>query len=104
MVGYYKRAKVHALPSWFETCGISSLEAAAMGCNVAITEKGYTREYFGDDAFYCDPGDPESIFRGIETAAKSDCKKELQEKICHYYTWQHAAATTMKVYKKIIPA
>lgn len=60
LVSYYKSAKVHALPSWFETCGLSSLEAAAMGCNVAITEKGYTREYFGDGAFYCDPADPQS--------------------------------------------
>jgi glycosyltransferase involved in cell wall biosynthesis len=31
LVEYYKAAKVHALPSWFETCGLSSLEAAAMG-------------------------------------------------------------------------
>jgi glycosyltransferase involved in cell wall biosynthesis len=58
LISYYKRAKVHALPSWFETCGLSSLEAAAMGCNVMITDKGYTREYFGNDAFYCEPGDP----------------------------------------------
>jgi glycosyltransferase involved in cell wall biosynthesis len=104
LVGYYKRAKVHVLPSWFETCGLSSLEAAAMGCNITITEKGYTREYFGNDAFYCDPGDPASIFNGIETAAKSHCKKELQEKIFHQFTWQRAAAITMGVYKKIIPA
>jgi glycosyltransferase involved in cell wall biosynthesis len=104
LVGYYKKAKVHALPSWFETCGLSSLEAAAMGCNIMITEKGYTREYFGDDAFYCDPGDPESIFNEIETAAKSDCKKELQEKIFHHYTWQQAAAITLEAYKKIISA
>jgi glycosyltransferase involved in cell wall biosynthesis len=104
LVGYYKMAKVHALPSWFETCGLSSLEAAAMGCNVMITDKGYTREYFGNDAFYCDPGDPASIFTVIETAANSVCNKELQEKIFHQYTWQQAAAITMEAYKKIISA
>lgn len=104
LIGYYKKAKVHALPSWFETCGLSSLEAAAMGCNVAITEKGYTREYFGNDAFYCDPADPASIFERIDTAAKSRCNKELQEKILHQYTWQRAAAITLKAYNKILPA
>src|SRR6185437_8923134 len=43
LVKYYKRAKVHVLPSWFETTGLSSIEAAAMGCNIVITEKGDTR-------------------------------------------------------------
>jgi glycosyltransferase involved in cell wall biosynthesis len=104
LAAYYQKAKVHALPSWFETCGLSSLEAAAMGCNVAITEKGYTREYFGNDAFYCEPGDPQSIFNGIETAAKSHSSKALQEKILSQYTWQRAAVITFEAYKKIIPA
>lgn len=102
LVHYYERAKVHALPSWFETCGLSSLEAAAMGCNVTISDKGYTREYFGEDAFYCDPGEPESIFRSIEMAATSELKKDLQQKICNHYTWQQAAALTLEVYKKTV--
>jgi glycosyltransferase involved in cell wall biosynthesis len=102
LAGYYKRAKVHALPSWFETCGLSSLEAAAMGCNVMITEKGFTREYFGDEAYYCDPGDPQSIYHGIEKAAKSDGSKNLQEKILNNFTWQRAAALTSMAYQKIM--
>jgi glycosyltransferase involved in cell wall biosynthesis len=102
LIQYYKKAKVHALPSWFETCGLSSLEAAAMGCNVAITDKGYTREYFGDDAFYCEPGNPESIYGGIEKAANTDCQTALQKKVLCRYTWQKAAAITSEAYKKII--
>jgi glycosyltransferase involved in cell wall biosynthesis len=102
LVSYYKQAKVHALPSWFETCGLSTLEAAAMGCNVTITDKGYTREYFGNDAFYCDPGDPESIFKEIEKAANTGCQTSLQEKILHNYTWQKAARITSAAYKKIL--
>lgn len=102
LTAYYKKAKVHALPSWFETCGLSSLEAAAMGCNVTITEKGYTKEYFGNDAFYCDPGSPESIFTEIEKAANTDCRTALQQKILQTYTWQKAAKITSDAYKKII--
>ena len=102
LVDYYKKAKVHVLPSWHETCGLSSLEAAAMGCNIVITEKGFTREYFGDDAFYCDPGNPESIFNAVEKAAQSDCRKELQQKVLNRYTWQQAAASTLESYQKII--
>lgn len=104
LITYYKKAKVHALPSWFETCGLSSLEAAAMGCNIAISDKGYTREYFGDYAFYCDPGDPESIFNSIEKAAASEPSAILQDKIFKQYTWRQAAAITLKAYQKIIPA
>jgi glycosyltransferase involved in cell wall biosynthesis len=99
LLDYYRKAKVHVLPSWHETCGLSSLEAAAMGCNIVITEKGFTREYFGDDAFYCDPGDPESIFNAVENAAQSDCHTVLQQKILDHYTWQQAAACTLIAYQ-----
>lgn len=102
LIKYYKQAKVHALPSWFETCGLSTLEAAAMGCNVTITDKGYTKEYFGNDAFYCEPGNPESIFVQIEKAAKTECQTVLQQKILSDYTWHKAAKVTSDAYKKII--
>jgi glycosyltransferase involved in cell wall biosynthesis len=99
----YKKAKVHVLPSWFETCGLSTLEAAAMGCNVVIADKGYTREYFGEDAFYCDPHDPGSILRAVQQASRKDVPKNLQKKVLNNYTWQHAAEVTVEAYKKIIP-
>ncbi len=104
LIEYYKTAKVHVLPSWFETCGLSSLEAVAMGCNIVITEKGYTRDYFGDNAFYCDPGNPASIFDAIEKAAVAGTPKQLQQTVLMNYTWQQAAAITLEAYKKIIPA
>jgi len=102
LLEYYSKAKVHVLPSWHETCGLSSLEAAAMGCNIVITDKGFTREYFGDDAFYCDPGNPDSIFQAVERAAHCSSQKQLQQNILKQYTWQQAAANTLDAYKKII--
>jgi len=99
---YYKKTKVHVLPSWFETCGLSSLEAAAMGCNIVITDKGYTREYFGNAAFYCSPGDPASIFRAVELAAKSEPNTELQEKIMRIYTWRQVAAITLDACQTVL--
>jgi glycosyltransferase involved in cell wall biosynthesis len=100
----YKKAKVHVLPSWFETCGLSTLEAAAMGCNVVVTDKGYTREYFGDDAFYCDPCDPQSIRKAVGQASKKESQKKLQTKVFNDYTWKRAANITLQAYKKIISA
>ena len=104
LVNYYKKAKVHILPSWFETCGLSSLEAAAMGCNIVITDKGYARDYFGDMAFYCDPGKPGSIYNAVVTAAKKNSSPELQKKIFTRYTWKQAAAVTLDAYKKLLKA
>ncbi len=102
LLDYYGKAKVHVLPSWHETCGLSSLEAAAMGCNIVITDRGFTREYFGDDAFYCDPGDPRSILQAVEKAAQSNCQDKLRQNVLRQYTWQHAASDTLDAYKKII--
>ena len=102
LVNYYKRAKVHILPSWFETCGLSSLEAAAMGCNIVITDKGYTRDYFADEAFYCDPGKPESIYDAVVTASKTNSSIALQKRILDRFTWKHAAAITFEAYKKLV--
>lgn len=99
---YYASAKVHVLPSWFETCGLSSLEAAAMGCNVVITEKGFTRDYFQEEAYYCDPGSPESILMAIDKASQQETNKRLQEKILHEFTWQRAAQKTLAAYTKVL--
>jgi glycosyltransferase involved in cell wall biosynthesis len=102
LLDYYAKAKVHVLPSWHETCGLSTLEAAAMGCNIVISDKGFTREYYGEDAFYCDPADPVSIRRAIDAAAGADAPLQLQQKIFRDYTWSKAAADTLQAYKKML--
>lgn len=102
LLDYYKRATVHVLPSWFETCGLSSLEAAAMGCNLVVTDKGYTRDYFGNDACYADPADPASILHAVQTAAAAGEHQRLSEKVRTHYTWKQAATLTLQAYQKII--
>ena len=104
LLEYYQKAKVHVLPSWHETCGLSSLEAAAMGCNIVITDKGFTREYFGDDGFYCDPESPASIYTAVEAAATTDTRSALQQKIFQQYTWKQAALHTLQAYQNILSA
>jgi len=98
LISYYEKAKVHILPSWFETTGLSSIESAAMGCNIVITDKGDAKEYFGDKAFYCDPGNPESILAAVEKASKADYNENLYDIILKRYTWDQAAAETLKAY------
>lgn len=102
LIDYYAKAKVHVLPSWFETTGLSSLEAAAMGCNVVITDKGDAGEYFEDMAFYCDPGDVASIRKAVEEASVAPASLALERKIREQYTWQVTAAKTLEVYKEVL--
>ena len=98
----YKQAKVHVCPSWYETPGLASLEAAALGCNIVVTEPGSTREYFEDQAFYCKPDSIESIKNSIELAFNSPINKDLQTRILEKYTWQVTAKKTFEAYKKVL--
>jgi glycosyltransferase involved in cell wall biosynthesis len=98
----YKQARVHVCPSWYETPGLASLEAAALGCNIVVTEPGSTREYFQNMAFYCEPDSIQSILNCVDLAFNSPISKDLQNKILTKYTWQEAAKKTLEAYKKLI--
>lgn len=102
LVEYYTKAKVHVLPSWFETCGLSSMEAAAMGCNIVITDKGYTRSYYSNEAIYCDPASPQSIFEAIEKAAHMPSSEKLQHTIHENYRFEKIAEKTKQAYKQVL--
>ena len=104
LVQYYQKAKVHVLPSWFETTGLSSIEAAVMGCNVVITDKGDAKEYFGSSAFYCDPLEPQSILAAVERASNCRYNENLHNMILKRYTWKQAAIQTLKAYQQTITA
>jgi glycosyltransferase involved in cell wall biosynthesis len=100
LIEYYKKAKVHVLASWFETTGLSSLEAACMGCNVVITDKGDTREYFEEYGYYCNPSSPESIYEAVNKAASSPFEKLLRDKIILQYSWPVTAQKTLEAYQE----
>jgi len=102
LLDYYRKAKVHVLPSWFETTGLSSLEAAAMGCNIVITKKGDAYEYFENDAYYCDPESPDSIFQAVDQAARNGIPDGLSSKVLNHFTWEIAAKKTMEVYVELL--
>jgi glycosyltransferase involved in cell wall biosynthesis len=99
LVKYYQLAKVHVLASWFETTGLSSLEAAIMRCNIVITDKGDTRDYFGVDAFYCDPENIDSIKAAVDQASEATFNEALLEKILNSHTWKKAAEQTLEAYR-----
>lgn len=100
--GIYALAAVHALPSWRETPGLVSLEAAAAGCRVVTTAIGSTRDYFGDQAWYCYPNDPASIRNAVEQALAAPPSQALRQRVLTEFTWQRAAQTTLGSYQQAL--
>ncbi|HLO70158.1 MAG TPA: glycosyltransferase family 4 protein [Flavipsychrobacter sp.] len=98
----YSNAKVHVLPSYFETTGLSSLEAAVMGCNIVVTDKGDTRDYFLNDAWYCEPDDVASIKDAIDRAFNAPYSQEFKKRILDSFTWKRAAEETYKAYANVL--
>ena len=98
----YSNAKVHVLPSYFETTGLSSLEAAAMGCNIVVTDLGDTRDYYKDDAWYCNPDSPESIKKAIDAAFNAPYSEDFRKRILNSYTWERAAEETLVAYRQVL--
>lgn len=98
---YYQRARVHVTPSWFETTGLVSLEAALGGCNVVTTSRGHAKEYFGDLAWYCDPGSEKSIRNAVLAAYDAPVSPRLREHVLDNYTWDHTARATLAGYNKV---
>jgi hypothetical protein len=99
LAGAYAAAKVHALPGWFETPGLSTLEAAAAGCNIVTTDRGTAREYLGELAWYCDPRDVGSIRDAVLAACQAPRSGRLKELVRERYTWARAAESTLAGYR-----
>ncbi|MCC6189285.1 MAG: glycosyltransferase family 4 protein [Anaerolineales bacterium] len=100
--GIFALASVHALPSWRETPGLVSLEAAAAGCRVVTTAIGSTRDYFEDLAWYCWPDDQASIRRSVEAALQAQATNGLRERVLERYTWKRAGEATLAAYERAL--
>lgn len=94
----YAAAKVHALVSWIELPGLTTLEAAAAGCNIVSTDRGSPREYLGEMAWYCDPRSTASIREAVRAAYEAPRSPRLREHIRQHYTWRRAAEQTLAGY------
>ena len=100
--GIYRLASVHVLPSWRETPGLVSLEAAASGCRVVTTSIGSTRDYFCNLAEYCYPSDLSSIRAAVAKALAQPPSDKLRNHVLQNFTWQRAAEETLQAYLTVL--
>lgn len=96
----YSAAKAHALPSWFETPGLSSLEASACGTVVISTDQGSPQEYFKDMALYVHPLNELSLRTALEQSYNAS-PLPLTQHVQKNFTWSRVAGTTLEAYSKV---
>ncbi|GAB6152840.1 glycosyltransferase [Desulfosporosinus burensis] len=97
----YSAAKAHALPSWFETPGLSSLEASACGTVVISTDQGSPKEYFRDMALYVHPQDDLSLRTALEQSFNAS-PLPLMQHVHNHYSWSNVGKMTLETYQKVL--
>ncbi len=100
MPAYYQHARVSVSASWFESTGLTSLEASFCGTSVVASGER-AREYLGDLAEYCYPNDVVSIAQAIRRAYERP-SPQVPEKLRQEYTWENVAKKTLEVYEQIL--
>tara|TARA_Y100001968_G_C19391296_1_gene735740 strand:+ start:367 stop:1503 length:1137 start_codon:yes stop_codon:yes gene_type:complete len=102
----YAAASAHILPSWCETCGLVSLEAALNNTPVIGSTFGHELEYLKDDALYVDPADTDSILQtvlqAIDEGKNHPRVHRLKKRVISEFNWEKTTDSTIKLYSDII--
>ncbi len=96
----FKHAKVCVSASWFESTGLTSIEALFCGTN-AVAAGIPAHECLGDLVTYCEPQDVASISNAVEIELSKNRPNAPGEFLADY-TWTNAAKKTLAVYNEIL--
>jgi glycosyltransferase involved in cell wall biosynthesis len=97
-----KGAKLLVSPSFWEGFGLHVLEAMAVGTPVVISNVGSLPEVVGEAGIKVDPGNADSIAKGMERVlgmSKKGYNKfiEMGLKQAEKYSWEKTAKKTLKI-------
>lgn len=95
---HMRESTVLACPSFHETPGLASLEAAAVGCTLALARCEPVEEYFQNQVNYFDPRDIADIRRAVLAALAGEPDSALADRIARDYDWSDAARQTREAY------
>lgn len=102
---YYKNARVHALPSFRESPGLSSLEALYFGCEIVTSSSNFCPvEYykFSKKAHMCDPYSYKSIRKAILEAYESPKNTSFDDEYFKFYSYDNVAFLMKQIYCSLI--
>lgn len=97
----YKTAHSVVLPSYLEIPGLVALEGALAGANIAITEVGGSKEYFGDYAWYINPMSLRSVQEALIASYNAPKNSRLSEYIERNFGWPEIAKKTVRAYESL---
>jgi len=100
MPSIYKYAKVCVSASWFETTGLTLLEALFMNTN-AVSSSKRAKEILGDYCSYCSPEDITSITEALKIEYLKN-RPKLPSEFKKEYTWENTAKKTLELYNKVL--
>jgi glycosyltransferase involved in cell wall biosynthesis len=98
----YHACRVIVQPGLLESPGLTALEGALGGANVATTTGGSTREHFAEHAWYFDPRDPDSIRRAVLAAYQAPRDGAMRDRVLQRYTWDRIAQTQKAAYEQVL--
>jgi len=102
----YAAAAVHTLPSWMDTCGLVSLEAALSGTPLVGSTFGHELEYLEGDAWYADPANPISVKNAVLDAVEAGRKHQrpitMKRKVLERFNWERTVDATEKLYMRVL--
>jgi len=96
----FRQAHTHALISYYETTGLSTLEALKAGCQAVITDRGAQREIFEGHGFFCQPDDVDSIKEALQQAEVST--EDHSAWVTENFSWKKAAHEISDIYQKLL--
>ncbi len=91
---------IHVLPAFYETPGLASLEAAAVGCEIVTTRIGTATDYFGESARYIDPWSVGSIVSALRAAQREPLQPGTSER-ARSYDWTNAGRALVEAYASL---
>lgn len=105
LAGLYRAAEVAVVPSRYEPFGIVALEALASRCPVVASDAGGLPEAVGPCGILVEPGDAETLARGIEEALRPERRAELIDAMSGHverHRVERVAAEYVEVFEEVV--
>ncbi|MFH0921931.1 MAG: glycosyltransferase family 1 protein [Fibrobacterota bacterium] len=100
----YRNCRGFVFPSLYEGFGLTLLEAMQYFVPVLTSNCSSLPEVGGDGAVYCNPNDPEDIYKGMLQLLDIDKSKLVSayKKQLEYYTWDNSALAVKKILEETL--
>lgn len=106
VIEFYKKSRIHLLPSLGETTGLVTLEAFNYGCEVIVSNENYlpVNYYrYNEIAHICDPYDVRSITNAVESAFSNPKRPDINiEEYFRFFNYETVAEFTFAAYQSVL--